>query len=155
MLKNANKKILYSLLLMTFLFSMGSQAFASNASDNWPMFRHDLTHAGYSSSTPTTVTSALLWNFTTNIPVSASPTIVDGKVYIGSLGGIAYCLNALDGSQIWNYTVQARTQGHYGGGGPAIGSSMAVAGGYVYFGSYDRNVYCLDAVTGEKVTQVA
>ena len=33
----------------------------------------------------------------------------------------------------------------------AIGSSMAVVGGYVYFGSYDRNVYCLDASTGDKV----
>jgi eukaryotic-like serine/threonine-protein kinase len=151
MLKSANKKILYSFLLIAFLFSTGSQALASNTSDNWPMFHHDLTHTGYSSSTPTTVASTLLWNFTTNIPVSASPTIVDGKVYVGSLGGIAYCLNATDGSSIWNYTVQARTQGRYGSGAPAIGSSMAVAGGYVYFGSYDRNVYCLKAETGDKV----
>ena len=30
-------------------------------------------------------------------------------------------------------------------------SSPAVSGGYVYVGSSDDNLYCLDALTGEKV----
>lgn len=151
MLKNVNKKILCAILLIALSFAMESQILVSAASDDWPMFHHDLTHTGYSTSAPSATSANLLWNFTTNNIVSSSPTIVDGRVYIGSDGGIAYCLNALDGSLIWNYSVQARTIGPHGEGGPAISSSMAVEGGYVYFGCYDRNVYCLDASTGAKV----
>lgn len=145
--------IIFILSLSTFfgLFLSQVPIASANSDDNWSMFHHDLIHSGYSTGTSTATSSTLLWNYTTNNAVSASPTIVDGRVYIGSLGGIAYCFNAADGSQIWNYTIQARTQGLYGAGGPAIGSSMAVEGGYVYFGSYDRNIYCLDASTGNKV----
>ena len=41
---------------------------------------------------------------------------------------------------IWNYTP----------GGDVI-SSPAVADGKVYVGSYDNNVYCLDAATGANI----
>ena len=30
-------------------------------------------------------------------------------------------------------------------------SSPAIAGGYVYFGSYDNNIYCIDAEEGDLV----
>jgi outer membrane protein assembly factor BamB len=145
--------ILIVLLLSAALSPMASQLLFISATslDNWPMFHNDLSHSGYSTSSSSPATPSLLWNFTTNGPVSASPTIVDDRVYVGSLRGIAYCLNAKDGNIIWNYTVHARTQGLQVARGPAIGSSMAVVNGYVYFGCYDRNVYCLDAATGEKV----
>jgi len=52
--------------------------------------------------------------------------------------------------RIWNYTLKKNWR-LSGTGSGAIGSSIAVANGHVYFGSYDRNVYCLDASTGEKV----
>ena len=50
-------------------------------------------------------------------------------------------------------TTQSRPQPEVarGAGGPAIGSSMAVADGYVYFGCYDHKVYCLNASTGDKI----
>jgi eukaryotic-like serine/threonine-protein kinase len=35
--------------------------------------------------------------------------------------------------------------------GAAVSSSPAVAGGKVYVGSHDRNVYCLNAYTGQKI----
>ena len=133
------------------LLSSASIANAISSSDDWPMFHHDLTHTGYSTSTPTATNATLLWNYTTNSVVGASPAIVDGRLYIGSDGGIAYCLNASDGSEIWNFTVATTSRGFQGEAGPAISSSMAVANGYVYFGCYDRNVYCLNALTGEKV----
>ena len=123
---------------------------SASPSDNWSMFHNDLSHSGYSTSSNSPVSPSLLWNFTTNNAVSASSTIVDDHIYVGSLGGIAYCLNAKDGAIIWNYTVHARTQGLYGAGNTAISSSMAVVDGHVYFGCYDRNVYCLDASTGNK-----
>ena len=131
--------------LLSSALSLVSPVFASS-SDYWPMFHHDLAHTGSSTTTPTATSPTLLWNYTTNMVVWASPTVVDDRVYIGSDGGVAYCLNASDGSKIWNYTLPTT-----GRGGPAIGSSMAVAGGYIYFGCYDRNVYCLNASTGDKV----
>jgi outer membrane protein assembly factor BamB len=42
--------------------------------------------------------------------------------------------------QVWEYTTGSR-----------IFSSPAVSGGYVYVGSLDSTVYCLNAATGAKV----
>jgi eukaryotic-like serine/threonine-protein kinase len=147
------KNILQSVLLISFLLSFCATpvVFASSPANDWPMFHNDLTHTGYSNSTPTATSAKLLWNYTTDMIVWASPAVVDGCVYIGSDGGIAYCLNASDGSKIWSYTVPAGTFGPVGAGGPPIGSSMAVADGYVYFGCYDGSFYCLNAATGDKV----
>jgi outer membrane protein assembly factor BamB len=147
--------IFVTFVLVTSAFSClvltsASIANANSSSDDWSMFHHDLTHAGYSTSTPT-ATNALLWNYTTNSVVGASPAIANGLAYIGSDGGIAYCLNALNGSEIWNFTVATTAQMIHGAESIAISSSMAVANGYVYFGCYDHNVYCLNASTGEKV----
>jgi len=49
-----------------------------------------------------------------------------------------------DGSVVWNFAVNAR--GHKN-----LWSSPALHDGRVYFGSYDGNVYCLNAVTGTEV----
>ena len=34
-------------------------------------------------------------------PVRVAPTVVDGRVYVGSDDGFAYCLDATDGRVIW------------------------------------------------------
>jgi hypothetical protein len=65
----------------------------------------------------------------------SSPAVVDGRVYVGTMGtygGKVYCLNATTGTHIWNYTT-----------GSSIESSPAVVDGKVYAGS-DTNgeVYC-------------
>ena len=49
-----------------------------------------------------------------------------------------------DGSVVWNFAVNGR--GHKN-----LWSSPALHDGRVYFGSYDGNVYCLNAVTGTEV----
>ena len=53
---------------------------------------------------------------------------------------MVYCLNALTGAKIWNYTTQ-----------DGVDSSPAVAGGYVYVGGWDGNVYCLNSSTGANI----
>lgn len=42
-----------------------------------------------------------VWRFFTGAPVRLAPTVVDGRVYIGSDDGYAYCLNAENGSLLW------------------------------------------------------
>jgi outer membrane protein assembly factor BamB len=90
--------------------------------------------------TSPTTSAQLLWNFTTNGPVTSSPAVAGGIVYVGSADGNVYALNASAVSMskkarlIWNYTT-----------GGWVESSPAVAGGIVYVGSADGNVYALKA----------
>ena len=90
--------------------------------DDWPMFRHDLQRSGVSS-TPV-LSNNLAWRFFTGSgSLRATPTIVDGVVYIGSNGNSLYALNASTGGKIWEVGV-----------GSQIESSAAVAYGMVYVG---------------------
>ena len=51
-------------------------------------------------------------------------------VYVGSVDGNVYTLNASTGAKMWTYPT-----------GDAIDSSPTVANGRVYVGSYDGKVY--------------
>jgi eukaryotic-like serine/threonine-protein kinase len=68
----------------------------------------------------------------------SSPAVVDGVVFVGSLDGTLYGLNATTGEQVFRFTT-----------GAAVTSSPRVQDGVVYFGSNDGNVYALasDGVT--------
>jgi outer membrane protein assembly factor BamB len=59
---------------------------------------------------------------------------------VGSDDNNTYALNAMTGTQVWNYTT-----------GNSVYSSPAVANGTVYVGSEDDKLYCLDAYTGASV----
>ena len=108
--------------------------------DWWPTLHHDLTHAGYSTSTGP-LTNQLLWNYTTgNIVDYSSPAVINGEVYVGSNDNYVYALDAATGAYIWSYKT-----------GNSIDSSPAVADGIVYVGSEDHNVYALNATTGTKI----
>jgi len=109
----------------------------SAAADWWPMFGHDLSHSGYSTSTAPG-TNTVCWSYTTSNYVTSSPAVTDGKVYVGSEDHKVYCLNAATWGLIWSYTTGDRIQW----------SSPAVADGKVYVGSNDLKVYCLNAATG-------
>lgn len=50
-----------------------------------------------------TMTGQVRWTFFTEGPVRFAPTIVAGRVYVGSDDGCVYCLSANDGSFIWKY----------------------------------------------------
>ncbi|MEK7996354.1 MAG: PQQ-binding-like beta-propeller repeat protein, partial [Planctomycetota bacterium] len=43
------------------------------------------------------------WRFFTEGPVRFAPCVADGKVYVGSDDGCAYCLSAQDGALLWKY----------------------------------------------------
>ena len=104
----------------------------------WPMWRHDPEHTGTGQSGPTNLT--LRWKFTTGGGVISSPSVVDGKAYVGSEDKNIYCIDAGSGSLVWNFTT-----------GFGIKSSPAVGDGKVYIGPDDGYVYCLDAKNGSLV----
>lgn len=114
-----------------------NEEFNVHACTHWPMFLHDCSHTGYSSSEAPS-TNSTIWTYMTGGGVLSSPAVTDGKVYVGSRDNHVYCLDALTGAQIWNYTV-----------GEAVDlSSPAVANGKVIIGSKDDRIYCLNASTG-------
>ena len=107
-------------------------------SKSWSMWRQNPEHDGAGQSGPTNLT--LRWSFNTSGAVISSPTIVDGKVYVGSMDKNIYSLDALSGSLVWNYTTNA-----------GIMSSPAVVNGKVYVGPDDGYIYCLNAKNGSLV----
>jgi len=103
------------------------------------MFHANLSHTGEGTGPPA-LTPNVLWKYTTNGTIEASPVIANGVVYIGSNDGNFYALNANNGKQIWNYTT-----------GSFVESSAAVANGVVYVGSDDNNFYALNLANGKKI----
>jgi len=118
-------------------YSTDNQVWAIGTT-SWPMWRHDPAHSAIGQSGPENLT--LRWNFTTNGAVTSSPSIVEGRVYVGSQDKNIYCLDARSGSLIWKFNTSDR-----------IESSPAVVDGKVYVGPDDGNVYCLDAYNGSLI----
>jgi outer membrane protein assembly factor BamB len=143
----ASSFIITLLFLSLFAFSstvqptkvvVSSQAgFAQTTSpDWWPMFHHDLTRSGCSTSSGPN-TNQTLWKYKTAGFVFSSPAVVNGIVFVGSYDNSTYALNAVTGTLVWKYPTRG-----------GVVSSPAVAGGVVYVGSVDHNVYALNATTG-------
>ena len=111
---------------------------ARSSTDEWPMFRHDQNHSGYTYSNSSTNYANLLWNFTTGAAVVSSPAVANGFLIVGSKDCYIYCLNASNGQLIWRFPT-----------GNIVVSSPAIVNQRVYVSSQDGWVYCLDIITGK------
>ena len=136
------KDIMSTVLLVLFVVSVFHFGISFGATDShsgsgssrvqmlmnwWPMFRHDLSHTGFSPSTAPTANHTT-WTFREGGGYEwCSAAIVGGLVYVGSSDGWFYGLNASTGTMIWKY----RTGG-------IVESSPAVVDGTVYVGSARR-----------------
>jgi outer membrane protein assembly factor BamB len=112
----------------------------ASSTDWWPMFHHDLTHSGYSTSVAPS-TSNVVWKYQTEIIILSSPVVAEGNVYIGS-NHTYYCLNALTGEKIWGCVTDGWAEGN-----------PAVENGKIYLVSRNQygvnKIFCLDADTGQ------
>lgn len=73
---------------------------------------------------------------------SAQPTVVSGRVFIGSTSGAIYSLDATSGCTYWRYNAGATVR-------TAISIGRAGGKTVAYFGDVRSNVHAIDAVTGE------
>ena len=60
--------------------------------------------------------------------------MVNSVVYVGSIDGKVYALDAGDGSLKWQYNT-----------GGSVASSLTVSDGLVYVGSYNNKIYAINA----------
>jgi outer membrane protein assembly factor BamB len=139
-----NKKIVLALVILmatsSFTILVFKPANALTSSDDWPMLRADPSHTGAVTG-GTLITPNLLWSYpTSNRPGASenSPAISNGILYVGSVDGNLYALDATSGTKLWNYST-----------GNTIDSSPAVYNGIVYVGAL--GFYALNATNGEKI----
>ncbi|MDE0483518.1 MAG: PQQ-binding-like beta-propeller repeat protein [Candidatus Poribacteria bacterium] len=106
--------------------------------EDWHMFMHDLQLSGKSPDQKIKPPLSMLWQFKTGGPITASPVVANGILYIGSADGKLYALNAKEWGIKWVFNA-----------GSAIRYSAAIWGGRVYFSTRDNKFYALNAETGD------
>lgn len=108
---------------------------------DWPTVHHDPARTGCTGD-DLRPPVAVAWKRSFKdgpIATCVEPIVAGGKVYVGSMNGKLYAVNAADGSHAWTFET----------GGPIL-HSPACAEGKVYVGSVDGHLYCLDASTGRR-----
>jgi outer membrane protein assembly factor BamB len=129
--------IIIFFIIILQLYCMSSVSSANSGPNEWPMFRHDPSHSGYTTGGTPTGTVKLLWNYETRSLVRSSPVVVNGCVFVGCSDWNIYWFNASNGEIMWHFPT-----------GNEVRSSPAIDNGSLYVGSDDGNVYCLDIATG-------
>jgi eukaryotic-like serine/threonine-protein kinase len=112
---------------------------------DWSMWRGNVEQPGVADTYgPFDLTIGPKWTFTTGGPVTSSPAVVNGKLYINSGDRYVYCLDAYNGKLNWKFLTNAPTMMDFA-------SSPAVVNGKVFIGPDDGTMYCLDANDGHVI----
>ncbi len=99
----------------------------------------------------------IVWSYITGGKIHASPTIWEGRLYVGSSDGFVYCLEVTSGKQLWKFRAAPHERNimvfkHLSNTWP-VNTGILVKDGIAYFaaGMVDRDgthVFALDATTG-------
>jgi outer membrane protein assembly factor BamB len=124
------------------------------AGDDWPAYLHDAERSASAENdsglAEAAITSlASVWQGHTASPISASATVANGTVYVGSWSGYEYAFNATTGAVVWQTFLGLGNDSNCTLT-PSIGvsSTAAVAGGTVYVAGGDATFYALSAANG-------
>ena len=123
-------------------------------SRNWWMYQHDPRHTGTASGFSNITSTSVGWMYQRHVvpvdgPVITKPSIVDGKIYVGSgkqggSGGTLFKIDLATGVVEHSFpTTGMAFYSWYSG----IGGSPAVVGNRVYFTGVHGRIYCIDANT--------
>ncbi len=82
------------------------------------------------------------WTVTKGIPAKPSPLLHKGLIYVVDDNGVATCFDAEDGSEVWKRRL-----------GGNVSASPILAGGHLYFGNHDGEVFVIEP--GREFSQVA
>ena len=146
-----------------------SHSSSSSPSSDWPMFGGNLLHT-FTQANPTINSTNVAqlttaWTFPVSDAVSASPSVVNGVVYVGAWDGFFYALDATSGALKWKFQLDCQNgilpipprclggmaaPDRTGTDGGLVTSSATVIDGHVYFGG-GRTLYCLNVADGSLV----
>src|SRR5688500_8451590 len=115
----------------------GRQPGPSPSATTWPHYRGTAQQLGVASG-KLARRLKVNWKFRTGGPVTSSPVVAGGQVFIGSADGFVYALRLDNGRKIWAFKT-----------GDAVEAPPSVVGGAVVVGSSDGVLYSLDAATGK------
>ncbi|MFC2085239.1 PQQ-binding-like beta-propeller repeat protein, partial [Bacteroidota bacterium] len=87
-----------------------------------------------------------VWEYDTGDDIEASPLIVGRNIYIGNLSGELFSINARTGQVNWKNKIMRDI---YGSTNFAVGPDSQDT--LLFVGSYDNQMYCLDAKSGELI----
>jgi len=135
-------------------------AFAQTAAGDWPMFRRNVTHTGFTTNTGRVQSSILKWRFPFLGDIEASPAVGDingdGQLEVvistfrGLVGAVRGNSSGVIPGPIWQFDAAGTTEV----GTPLIWSSPALGDVdgdgrvEVVVGSDNQNLYVLDGSTG-------
>jgi outer membrane protein assembly factor BamB len=130
-----------------------------SAAEDWVMFMHDSMHTGETTDVignPQDLEVAWKVNLTDQIGrglEESSPSVYGDFVYAGSNDGV-YCINRNTGDVNWSVKIVDLMNYSGSPGFPMFGleavvSSPAVSADFIYFGSLNGYVYCLDRINGK------
>jgi outer membrane protein assembly factor BamB len=80
-------------------------------------------------------TGAVRWQFNTELPLGNSPTVADGVVYVGGFDRKIHALDALNGTQLWEFA----------GAQSGFSTNPLVVDGKVIMGNRDGSMYAVGA----------
>ncbi len=130
--------LILAVLPAVLISAAGTYALETDAAGScWPMWQHGPSHNGRSPYAGADIPS-LLWEFpftgTCETGLTVGPA---GNLYFGSNLGNIYSITP-GGKLRWYYSTQ----------GPIRGQPLIDRDGILYLGSFDRNMYAIDIVTG-------
>jgi outer membrane protein assembly factor BamB len=129
------------MVLSCVLVSLPSINVANAAVSNsyaWATLQADAQRTGYTES-PAPDNNQTFWKFQTGGPITSSPAVAAGLVFVASADGYLYAINATTGGKVWDFWI-----------GQGI-NSPTIANGKVFITSTSGSVFALDMYTGSEV----
>lgn len=90
-----------------------------------------------------TLVSEPLWKTDLETSIVSNPLLADGFVYVGTIDGKMYKVNAADGSVEWSFEGGSEVR--------SIWTTPVILEDMLFFGTEDGFIYALDMVTGQPV----
>ncbi len=89
---------------------------------------------------------AVLWEKSFNATIRGNISYADDKVLVGFKSGLLIALESESGNEVWRFKSDKEEPRAYDFFGSAIAED-----GYLYIGSADKFIYCLDGKSGKKL----
>jgi len=83
------------------------------------------------------------WTTDLGVAIVADPIIYDGKVYVGTINGDLFCLDAADGKAIWTFNDNGNVNSIWG--------SPIIFNDHLFFADESGQVYALSPDTGKAI----